>query len=472
MTVAELMVKIGISVQGAEKMKQVDKDLKASAASAKNAGMALAGVPPVLEKTGKTTEKSGKQAKDAADQTKTLNQQFKEMESWAARSAVKVDVLAASLLYVIDVAMKGAAALERLTLVSGIAPNILQGLQGMGARAGVSPEEMGRFILSMQNAARQMMYTGAGAMQWQMLSSILHIPVGPGQDPVRLLDNLHRGLMTLSEDQVANARFWAEGAGIPESIFAAARNPEFKATDWQATFDVIQKNLPAMNALNSAWANLKTGVSSSTGALVSEFTPALLVLANALTTVARWLSEFVQWLDRGSTSAKVVKFLIVDVAAGIGVAALALSGFAAAMGVATIASGVLNVALLPLLGTMAAIAAASAVFIGAMMLANYLKPDSKYPVVGLSKSLTARGYVVPPVTGYNGVVTAASALGAGVHFPLPSSPSTSSNTTVHQQVEIAVQAAAGRENVAAQAIKDILLNYSNQAAYGAAAPMR
>jgi len=278
--------------------------------------------------------------------------------------------------------------------------------------------------------------------------------------------------MGLRADQVPWARFWAEGAGVPDNMFAALRNPEFRASDWQATFDVIDKNLPAMNALNSAWANLKTGVSSSTAALVSEFTPALMVLANALTMVAGWLSEFVQWLDRGSTSAKVVKFLIVDVAAGIGVAALALSGFAAAMGVATIASGVLNVALLPLLGTMAAIAAASAVFIGAMMLANYLKPDSKYPVVGLSKSLTARGYVVPPVTGYNGVVTAASALGAGVHFPLPSSPSTSSNTTVHQQVEIAVQAAAGRENVAAQAIKDILLNYSNEAAYGAAAPMR
>ena len=497
MTISELFIRIGVKVEGAEKLKQADASLKASATSAKNAGASLQGLPPVLEKTGKSTEKAGKQAKDAATESKGLNQQLKDMESWAARSAVKIDVLAASLLYVVDLAMKGAMALERFTLATGIAPNVLQGLQGSGVRAGISPEEMSRFVTSMQSAGAQMRMTGAGVAQWSLLSQLLGVPLFPGEDPRKLINDLHVGLMRLRNDQLPYARNIAEQAGIAENIFQAFRNPQFSAAGFQKMFDITQKNLGDMNALNAAWGTLKFNVSTTTGALISEFTPTLRILVGVLERVVDWFARFVQWLDRGSIGANAVKVIIVALGIALGVTAVAFTGLTAVMGTMSIAAGILDTALLPLLGTLGLIggaAAAAAIAVGALVL---IQQDLDAQDKG-GKGLIPQKYRAPTRFGLGAVKTAAGltlgavnpGLGALItggksggfsdmfrgiadFFRNPAAGAgASSNTTVHQQVAITVPAAAGREGVAAQTIRDYLINYSNQAAYGAQAPHR
>ena len=454
------------------------------------AGTGAAGLPPVLDKVAISVAKHNaaekaaaetkeKAAKKATDSTKAANVQLKDLESWATRSALKVDLLAGSLLYMVDVALRGAMALERFTLATGIQPRVLQQAQGAGVRVGIGPDEMAQFVTSMQSAAVQMRMTGAGAPQWGLLSQMLGVPLFPGEDPRRLIADLHRGLMRLRGDQIPFAREIAAQAGISENVFQGLRNPEFATAGFMRMYDVTQRNLGNMNKLNAEWETLKFGVSATGQAFTSQFTPLLTGAVTVLTSLVGLLARFVGWLDRGSVGATIMKLALGAVAVAIGAAAIALTGFAAAMAYAAIAAGALSLGLAPVLGTVLAIAAAVGLAVGGLTALGLIHKDLEVGERGGKSAIPAKNRAAVRL-GMGAIESIAFGLpagsidlfkGAADLFRSPGS-SSSHSTTVHQTVTIPVTAAAGREGVAAMTIKDALSGLLNQAAYGAPAPSR
>ena len=336
MTVAELMVKIRISAEGAEKLQKADKDLKAAAQSAKGFGTEMDKAPRIL---GKTTK------------------ELKDMESWALRTSLKLDALAASLLYVVDTAMRGAAQLTRFTLATGIPTAALQGLQSAGAGGGITPEEMAGFVTSLQTAGVQMQMTGAGVGPWSLLQRLLGLPIDPRMDPTKLIPQLHQALMKLRPDQVPFARVIAGQAGIPENIFAALRNPRFNLTEFQQIYNLTQRNLGSMNDLNAEWGQLKYNLSATKNAFVSEFAPAINSAVQSLASLLGYFARFVEWLDRGSVGAQIMKYAIESLGVALGISAVAITAFVGALGAAAVAAGLLNIALLPEIAIGAALGA-------------------------------------------------------------------------------------------------------------------
>ena len=529
MNIAELAILLKVKTSGAEKLRQADADLKQAAKSAKGlgeglfiAGTGTESLPPKLDKIAisvaranaaekASSETKEKAAKKSAESTKGANAQLKEMESWATRSALKLDLLAGSLLYVVDVALRGAMALERFTLATGISPRVLRQEQAAGVRGGIRPDEMAQFVTSLQSQAVQMRMTGQGAPQWGLLSQILGVPLFPGEDPRKLMQDLHSGLMRLRGDQIPFAREIAAQAGISENIFQGLRNPEFSAAGFGRMYDVTQRNLGSMNKLNAEWATLRFSVSTTGEAFVSELVPAMEGAVRFLTRIVGLFSAFVGWLDKGSLAATGLKILIGALGLAVGVAAVGLTGFAAALTYAAIAAASLSMNLGPVLATMLSISGAVGGIVAAVAALALIQEDLRVGASG-GKSVISKPVARfitetpgtpdwlddPKAAASDALKTSKDFLKYMYHrmtpeglaeyetsrvrrgtpegladiFRSPVGSSSSAMTTVHQTVTIPVTAAAGREGLAAATIKDALAGLLNQASYGAPAPNR
>jgi hypothetical protein len=328
-----------------------------------------------LEKTALAAEKAQKKVEDFDAEGRKTNLTLKDMESWAGRTALKIDVLAASLLYLVDVAMKGAQALQSFSLLTGLSTQSLQAEQIAGRRAGIGPEEMTRFIEGMQGAGAQMQISGEGVGPWSLLQRMLGLPVDPRMDPLRLLNNLHLGLMRLRPEQLGIARTIAAQAGIGENIFQGLRSPFFNPDAFVKALALTSKNRADMAALNAEWGTLTGNIGAAGEKFVAQFAPALTVATRMLEKLLDGFSRFLDWLDRGSAAATLTKIGILALAAGIGVAALAFTGLAGAMGIAAINAAGLDLALSPVLATILAIAAAAAAAVTAFAGLGLLRND-------------------------------------------------------------------------------------------------
>lgn len=436
MTIAELLIKIGVKVDGAEKLKRAETDLKSAGKTGAAAAVSLEKVPPALKNIGKgaTTH-------------------LRDLESWATRTAFKLDVLSAAMLYMVDTALKAGGALQKFGFLTGIPGQGLLGAQGRGVGAGIGPDEMQQFVTNLQSQGAKMRLTGEGVGPWGLLSMLLGIPVNPTEDPLKLIDKLHQGLMRLQPDQLAYARTVAGQIGMPENIFAGLRNPRFDIERFKEIYSIVAKNAAGMGDLNNEWKALLFNLGETKNALVSEFRPEIEMTIKALGTLVRWVANFVEWLDKGSAGATAVKVVIGGLALAIPLAAVALTGLATALGTLAIATVAADLGLAPILATVLAISAAAGLAAAAISglgmgnKANYGKGGS---------SFGGFGYAFGNWLSNN---------------PSSGASGTGGNTTINHNVTIPVNGAAD-PSVTAQRVGNVLKQQLNAAAYSAPAPSR
>lgn len=434
MTLAELLIKIRVNVAGAEKLKKAEADLRSAGKTGATAAANIGKLPPQLDKVGKKA---------------TTN--LKDLESWATRTAVKLDVLSAAMLFMVDTALKAGSQLQKFGLATGIPGQKLLGLQGRGANAGISPAEMQQLVTSLQSQAAQMRLTGAGVGDWGLLSVILGVPVNPAMDPVKLIDRIHQGLMKLRPEKLAYARTIMSSVGFSENIFAGLRNPRFDVEGFKKIYEIASNNAGAMGDLNNEWHGLLNNLNVTKDALVSEFRPEIETTIKAIEGIVKAIAHFVEWLDKGSAGAQVAKGVIGALAIAIPVAALAFTGMAAALGTLAIAGAAATLGLAPVLGTVLAIAGAVGLVVGG--------------IAALSSS--GGGFSPGGNTNFRGH-------GAGRTWfeknPGGSSGAPSS-TTVHNSVSIPVSGASD-PYITARAVNDLLKHQLNTAGYTAPAQSR
>jgi hypothetical protein len=370
MTIAEFFIKLGVKVEGADKIKGTQKDLKTTAEVGTAAAKKLDEQAEQKKKSDEKVEKSEEKRKDAAaasdKKTKDAAKGLKEMAIWATATAAAIDAVSGSLFFMVNGALQAFQGMQRLTAATGLPLEGILRAQAEGARAGVNPEEMAGFVASLQSAGAKMQLTGEGVGPWTLLSKMLGQTLDPRQDPIALVDKLHAGLMKLRPDQLGIARQVAGQAGISENMFAAMRNPEFNASRFNPQTQVNQKDLEAMNRLNAEWASLLINIDSAKNKLVASFAPAMEQAVKVISVVVGWLGDFVAWLDKGGVAADTVKTAIVLFTTALLAASVALTAFAIYAGVAALATtslatgiGVLSgLSLLVLVGQFGLLAAA------------------------------------------------------------------------------------------------------------------
>ncbi|HZZ57926.1 MAG TPA: hypothetical protein VFE31_08850 [Opitutaceae bacterium] len=401
MTIAEMIVALRIRAEGIDKLQKTDAALRKTAESAKAAAGAiqqankaaadsrqmefgfatpngqqitfgfdkdnLQGLPPVLEKvTDKTTKSSFA--------TRLMATDLKTVESWANKTAVAMDALAASMVYFADKGAQAFGRLENFTLGTGIRPARLLAAQGAGVGVGIRPEEMAQFVSSLQTAGVKMRLTGEGAGPWALLQALMGVPLDPRGDPLKLIDHLHRGLMQLRPDQVPMARVFAGQAGVPGSIFDALRNPAYGMEDFKQMYEILDRNAGKMNELNKEWGQLKFHAEVAGMALLTEFEPAIDLVLKALDKGIHLLARFVAWLDRDSAGAQITKIALSALAVALVLVAGGVTLLAGALAILTPVVTVLGVAFLPLLATVGLITAGLALMISQLERLHILKP--------------------------------------------------------------------------------------------------
>lgn len=378
MTIAELIVKVVMKIDGLDKLVKINQALQQAAQAAKGAGQqagqaaaavgnvgtqagAAAGqvqkVPPVLNQTAQAAGKASQGMGGVAKNTAGAAMGMKALEHWAARTAIKLDAVTAAMLYLVDTAMKGAAQLENFKLGTGLSAGALQREQAKGVRVGISPDEMARFVKSLQTAGANLQIGGEGASDWALFSSILGIKFDPRMNPFKLIDMLHDRLSKLTPQQVALVRVVAGRVGIGDNIFSALRNPRFNLKGFEQMYDLVAKNEGKMADLNAEWALLQYNVGATKNGFISVFASFLEGIVEKLTQGAAVFAKFTEWLDQGSTGAKALKGYLEFLAIAVGTLAAAFTLLVPILWGISIATGVIGAEFIPIIAVVGLLAA-------------------------------------------------------------------------------------------------------------------
>lgn len=282
MKVAELFAALGFKIEGADKLDRVDRSLDSTARN-------------------------------------------------AVKATAAVTVLTTGFLAMIDTSLRAAQALQNFALSTGLSSEDLQMWQHAAQVAGIGASDMTDAIKRLQTARTNFALGDPEAMgAWGWLG------VQPtDQDPIRVIEKLRQKIAGISD--VGIARNLLGRVGL-ENLLPLLRATDTEFEKWGKAFVIDQGQIARLTKLNREWQNLKVSLASVKTQFSSVFTPSLLAIGKLLQTVTEKVADFVKWLDKGSTGARIIKVVLNVLAAALLGVTAALIALSAALGLVTLLS--------------------------------------------------------------------------------------------------------------------------------------
>lgn len=270
--------------------------------------------------------------------------------SKAGKLVAGIDVMTAGLLYMMNTAVNAAVGMSQFSLATGLSTTELQQWQHTAAIANVSGAEIQKTIMALQEVKSRIMLGGGAAAPWLLLG------LNVNQSPIEMLKQLHTALLQVNGDQLATTRILMQQAGFDDKQFAMLRRSDLPIDALTAQYILTQQNATKLVELNKAWNDLSDRAQRVKNIFSSEMAPGLTQVINLLLKGVELLASFVHWLDSGSIAADLVTMALQGfgiVLAGMGVL---LTTFAVGAKALSFALGGLEIAALPIAGTMMTIA--------------------------------------------------------------------------------------------------------------------
>ena len=294
---------------------------------------------------------------------KDLDKNIRHVERESLKAAVAIDVVTAALLVMIDTSARAAQALQNFVLSTGLSADQLQMWQHTAAVAGVSADELTGSIKTLQDINSQFKLGNPQNVQvWSLLG------VDPRQDPFKVLTDLRASLTRFKDIGVVRNLLGQVGL---EGLLPILRSTNAEFGKWSQNFIITQRQTDQLAKLNGAWQSIKLSIISVKTQFSSVFAPALEQFFRMMEPVVAKIADFVRWLGTAGPVATFVRWGIIAVAAAVALLGLALTGLTVALGAASIAFGLLDVAAapwIPIMLVIAGVVAAVIVAIGLLVL--------------------------------------------------------------------------------------------------------
>ena len=289
MTIASLFVSLGFKVEGDKELDNIDKGMKKTAGQAAIVAAALSGA--------------------------TL-----------------------AFLAMAKAAVEAGTALANFNRVTGLSTDELQQWQYAAERNGVAAEEVVQSIKGIQEAQAQIRMGAGNVSPWQLLG------INPNQDPFKVLEAIRERIRGLDP---AIAKNITSQMGISEGTYGLLKLTNEEFGKLQAKFLVTKQNQKDLIELNRAWKDLTFSLKNLGTQIGAVFVPFLQAMVKVLKPVVSLLTTFVNWLNKGSTAATVVKYVLFALAGILVILTVAFVALAGALSLASLAFIALDVAAAP-----------------------------------------------------------------------------------------------------------------------------
>jgi hypothetical protein len=267
---------------------------------------------------------------EGKDKVDEVERGIKKTAVEATKLTIAVNAVNLALIALMTTAGRAGQALKNFARTTGLNPEELQRWQHLGEVTGVAADEVKSAFENLQKTrANFALGEPSDVGVWQLLG------VDPTQDPSAVLSQLRETVKKL-DPAIAHELLSRLGLG--------GLTPMLRATDaefrkWSRNFVITRDQIERLAKFNAAWASLKMSVGQVKNLFAAALAPALEILARLLEWVASKIAAFVDWLNKGSIVATVVRWGIVAVT-------IALLALGAALAVVTVALGVLTAAMI------------------------------------------------------------------------------------------------------------------------------
>jgi hypothetical protein len=265
---------------------------------------------------------------EGADELEKLRSGLADAAVQGGKAALGLDLVTAAIGGIIEAAVNGSIGLQKFDLLTGLSTGRLKQWQYAGEQANISAQEMTKTIENVQLAGARVALTGEGIGAWSLLG------IDPRQNPFEVLAALHRELLSVHKDHVAAARFILGQAGIPENVVQGLSRKDFNKEKLADEYMLTTANQRAMRELNKEWSVLPFLIGSVSDKFVADLAPEISKVIRLLTEGIDELAKFAEWLGGSSRAAAILRTTLV----WAGTAIVALSGFLTAF--AVVAKGV------------------------------------------------------------------------------------------------------------------------------------
>lgn len=268
-------------------------------------------------------------------------------ELTAVKLLAGVSALNAGFVYMMSTAATAAVSLQKFALSTGLSTDELQRWQ-MAARLGnVQGEEITQTIEAIQKAQADLKLGQGNIAPWQFFG------VSINQTPFEVLKTLHRQFQTMDP---AIARTMAAQLGITENLFQWLRRDNLELEQFNQNLRLTAENQKRLQGINRAWQEISVTLIALKDRFAALFARPLEIALKAFKSVLDVVVRFVDWLNRGSLAANIIRGALVILVAGLLALGAALTVIVTGLGLAIGAMKLLTLAALPILVELAPIA--------------------------------------------------------------------------------------------------------------------
>lgn len=372
MTVGSLFAKIGIQIEGFGQLKAVENSMNniASAATravaainAMNAALGRKRTPilpaaPVVS-PGSTVSPSSPSAlppllpipagasnDSEGGLSKTISG-LKKFTVVVAAAAAAVDALNYAFIRMLGNALKSSQAMSNFATETGVSAQELQDWQFVAVKNGGTAKDIEDSIRGILDASRAIaLGDSSGIGPWQLLG------LEVGTDPIKVLDQLKSRIQDLDP---TIARKLLKGLGVNDSTYDVIMRMNVALDRLKERYKLTADEQKRLTAANNQWEALKFQLQAVGLRFAAVFEKPMQAAIKVLTALLDIFTVFVDWLQKGSVAAQAVKWGIWLLAGAFVALGLALSAVAVALGVATAAAVVFQIAMAPIMPIILAI---------------------------------------------------------------------------------------------------------------------
>ena len=295
-----------------------------------------------------------------------LDRSLNELASDAGKLLAGFGSVTAGMTVMLNQALHTADAFRIFKAVTGLSSDELKKWQYAAASAGVGGDDLIGVIKSLQQGRIDIMMGEGSIKGWQLLG------IAPSENPFDTLRSLKEHIKDMDPALASNL---LARAGVSEGVFALLKlsNDEFDQLDQKYQMSITQQK--ELNAVSKSWRELLFLLKSAGDSITADLVRPLKPLLDLLKKGVGLLASFGQWMGKDTVAAKIMRVVLITLAAAVVGVSVALTALLGVVGLLTLASSALSAALSPLWPIIWGIAAIVAVAVGAIAAAVLVIQD-------------------------------------------------------------------------------------------------
>lgn len=322
---------------------------------------------------------------EGAPELKSLKNSLDDLQGAATKLLAIFGGMTAGMAVMLNQALRTSDGLRRFVAVTGLSTDELKRWQYAAEVAGVEGKELTSVIENLQQARTDIMMGKGNVAPWQLLG------IAPDENPFETLRALKARIKDLDP---AIARNIASQMGISEGVFAMLRLSNKEFDELEKKYALTREQQKNLTETNRAWADLTFKIAAVRDSIVSALVPALSTLLRSASKVVGVLASFASWLSKDTMGAKIMRVVLVTLAAAIVAITGALTVLVGVIGLVIAATIAWEAAASPILPVLWALAAVVLV-VTAMIVALVLVVQDLWTALTGGESAIERVFVKP-----------------------------------------------------------------------------